>query len=270
MNSTFKFIILTFDLEEFSLPLDFGIKIESKKMLQLSYEGCKRLEKTLKEFDIKVTFFVTVKFASKFPQLIRKLAKEKHEIALHAIKYNLKSLLKEKKILENISRTKILGVRAHKLRLPSFSTLKKVGIKYDSSLHPTYLPKRYNNLAYPRKPFVINGVLEIPISVTPFLRLPFSFVWFRDFGLNYAKICTFIALKEQHFANLYFHPWEFINLRDYDLPFYVKMKTGVEMKKMLEKYLKWCISKGFKFTTIKNYIQSKSFKLVHSHIYSKW
>jgi hypothetical protein len=252
-----KFILLTFDLEEFSLPIDFGKEIGGEEIFQVSREGCEEIRKILGSFNIKVTFFVTKSFALNSPQLLRELTKEGHEIALHAMNfYNFKSLAKEKKILENISKNRVIAVRTHKLRLPSFNILRRVGFKCDNSLHPTYVPGRYNNLVCPRKPFIANGILEVPTSVTPLLRLPFSFVWFRNFGLNYAKICTLITLKGQLFINLYFHTWEFVDLKSFDLPFYVTKNTGKVMSKLLKKYIEWCLHKNFKFDSLQNCIKS--------------
>lgn len=242
-----KFISLTFDLEEFSLPIDYGKKIRTDKMLMVSYKGCMKLKKLLNKFDIKTTLFTTKLFALNFPRLIRKFAKEGHEVGLHSDAHEFKVLAEEKKVLETVCENKIIGFRTHKLKIPNFNILRKLGIKYDTSIHPTYVPGRYNNLAYPKKPFVTNQVLEIPISVTPFLRLPLSFVWSRNLGLRYMKLCTFLIFKEQRFINLYFHPWEFVNLNSFNLPFYVTRNTGSRMNKLLEKYIEWCLSKDMFF-----------------------
>lgn len=250
-----KFVLLTFDLEEFSLPIDYGKKIKTERMLRVSHRGCKPMERLLKDFNIKATFFTTGYFARNFPRIVRKFAKDGHEIALHAVNfYNLDSLKREKKALETTSKSRIIGIRTHKLGLPLFNILRKIGIKYDSSLHPTYVPGRYNNLGYTRKPFKEDGILEISISVT-LLRLPFSFIWFRNLGLNYAKICTLLTLRDQNFVNLYFHPWEFVNLKSFDLPFYVTKNTGKKMDKMLREYIEWCLKKGFKFSTMSGHIK---------------
>lgn len=255
-----KFISLTFDLEEFSLPADYGKEIKVKKMFQVSYEGCKEIRKLLDKFNIKVTFFVTKNFASKFQRLVREFVKKEHEIALHSVNFcNFELLKREKKLLEKVSRSKIVGFRTHKLRLPLFNNLKKIGIKYDSSLHPTYVPGRYNNLTCPRSPFVINDILEIPISVIPLLKFPFSFIWFRNFGLNYGKVCTLLALKGQRFINLYFHAWDFADLKSFDLPFYIVNNTGKAMSKLLEKYIEWCLNNNFEFIPLQDCVRLYKF-----------
>lgn len=250
-----KFISLTFDLEEFSSPIDYEKKIETEEMFQISLDGLEKCKKILDKFKIKTTFFITKEFIIKSPETVKKLAEEKHEIALHCSSYDIKILSLEKKLLEDISQTKVIGTRYHKFSRPNFRLLKRIKIIYDSSINPTYIPGRYNYLMFPRKPFVINNIIEIPISTVPILRIPFSFVWFRNLGLTSIKICSSIVLKEQKFINLYFHPWEFTDLRSFDIPTYLKRKTGNDMCKLLEKYIKWCLDHKVRFISMKNYIK---------------
>ena len=101
-----------------------------------------------------------------------------------------------------------------------------------------------------------DNIMEIPISVTPFLRLPLSWLWFRNLGLNYAKICT--ILNNQPFTNIYFHPWEFQDIKKYNIPLIIKRNTGNKMKKMLKEYLRWCLSKNFNFVTMDELVEKES------------
>jgi len=58
-----KYILLSFDLEEFDLPREFNIEINDEEMYKISYEGCNNL---LKILNVKSTFFVTANFARKY------------------------------------------------------------------------------------------------------------------------------------------------------------------------------------------------------------
>ena len=146
-------VLLTIDLEEFSLPLDFGRTISKNEMLEVSIEGFNCLKEILEEYEIKVTFFVTIKFGSKSKKILKYLKKTGHEIALHATSMTKNDLTQEKKLLEKIARTPVIGIRMHKLLIPNFSLLHQLDFKYDSSIHPTIVPFRYNNLKYPTRPF---------------------------------------------------------------------------------------------------------------------
>lgn len=135
-----------------------------------------------------------------------------------------------------------------------FDILKKTGLKYDSSLHPTYVPGRYNKFTFSRSIEFENGIFEVPISVTPIIRLPFSWIWLRNLGLRYAKICTKLSLLDQNFINIYFHPWEFENIEKFDIPTYIKNKTGKPMIELLKNYIEWCLEQDFSFNTIREFL----------------
>ena len=49
--------------------------------------------------------------------------------------------------------------------------IKKAGYEYNSSMNPTYISGRYNNLSKPRTAYYTNKLLNLPISVTPLLVL---------------------------------------------------------------------------------------------------
>lgn len=72
--------------------------------------------RVLKEQDVKATFFVTGRFAEKFPDLVKKIATEGHEIGNHGYSHphpdqisvaeNKEDILKTEKILEKVTGTK--------------------------------------------------------------------------------------------------------------------------------------------------------------------
>lgn len=264
-----KSILLTFDLEEFGLPEEYGINIPKNDMNNVSLEGAKKIFALLRRHKIKATFFITAYFALKNKNLIKRIKQEGHEIAFHGYlhSHNYKKmagkdaviyLKKGKDQIEKITKTKIKGFRAPRMMPPAYSVLKECGLMYDSSSHPTYVPGRYNRFFRTRKVTDKEGIILIPVSVTPLIRLPFSWVWFRNLGLAYAKFCTLFSLVDQNHINIYFHPWDFIDLKCYDLPFLIKNNTGNKCLKMLENYIIWCRKKGFVFETIGNYLKQET------------
>lgn len=262
-----KYFCLSFDLEEFDLPKEYDILIKDKKSYEESFEGTKKILKLLDRLSLKATFFITSKFALKYPALIKNISK-KHEIALHGYKHDsnyqkmsnseaFEELYTAKKEIEKIISKKIYGFRAPRMMPPSFKVLKKIGIIYDSSLHPTYVPGRYNHFFDNRRIKVEEGIIQVPVSVTPLAKLPFTWLWFRNLGLNYSKLCTKLSLLGNDYVSIYFHPWEFQNLEKYRIPFYIKRNTGLILEKNLKSYLNWCLEKGFKFISISDYLKSK-------------
>jgi len=252
-------ILLSFDLEEFDLPTEYGLKISKKEQFSFSLRGLNKIRELLNKENISVTFFTTASFAQKYPQIIKKLS-HKHEIASHNLKHNINTYYEQeikesKKIIEQIINKKIKGFRMPRLRKVNYLSLFKLGFKYDSSISPTYIPRRYNNYFKKREITKIKGISEIPISTTPLIRVPLSWIFFRFFGLNYAKIITKFCIKNPGFVNLFFHPWEFNELSNFKIPFYIKKNSGKKAINMLEKYIIWSKKNNYKFVTFSEFLK---------------
>lgn len=255
-----KKVLLTFDLEEFDL-------IKGDGQYSISYKGAKILDSLLDAHGVRATFFTTAKFAQHYPKLIKSLSKKDHEIALHGYAHHhdyskmpkedsLNYLKKGKFEIEKLTKKKIMGFRAPRILPPAYEILKKIGIKYDSSLHPTYVPGRYNRFLSKRLPFVEGGIRIIPISVTKNLRAPISWLWFRNLGLPYIKSCIKFGLIDMNYLNIYFHPWEFTNLEEHKLPLLIKRQTGEKFVILMEDFIQWCSKKKMQFSTIENWIKN--------------
>lgn len=262
-----KNLLLTFDVEEFSLPrvlynLDF-----KEKELEISHEGLNNLLKILDKHNVKATFFTTAVFAKKYPSLIKKISK-KHEIALHALDHTddyskfsdediHKRLKKAKQIIEKITNKKLYGFRAPLFRNINPEILKKLNLNYDSSINPIFLPGYYINIFQKRKIHKKNNLTMVPVAATPIVRMPLSWIFFRNFPLLYSKICTRLCLIDQNHLVLVFHPWEFVDLSSYKIMKLYKRNTGKILINKLDKYLSWCDKNNIKYLTIKDYLFRK-------------
>lgn len=257
MERTF---LLTIDLEEFD-------RANGDAAFELSRKGLENLKEVLSVNDVTGTFFTTSTFASRFPDIIRSIA-ENHEIALHAYDHthNYKEMnpveAKEhlenaKDILEKMTGNMIIGFRAPQMQAPGMDVLRDIGLKYDSSLHPTYVPGRYSHHKETMEIHEVDGMVRVPVSVTPMFRLAYSWLWFRVGGEWYAKQCTRATMKMMDFVSIYFHPWDFVDLRSVKgLPFMYGRNTQ-KSPGMLDRYLKWLKGKGFKFMSMGDYLKEK-------------
>ncbi|MEK6856933.1 MAG: polysaccharide deacetylase family protein [Nanoarchaeota archaeon] len=254
-----KTILLTFDIEEFDLPLEFGRKISEDRQLEISKEGTERIIELLERNNVKATFFVSAKFAKHYPNLIKKIS-EKHEIGLHCLEHNenyskmneeevYERIKTAKNIIERIINKKIVGFRSPRFQQVSYEKLNEIGIIYDSSLNPTYVPGRYNHFFSPRKIFSKKNVKVIPLSVSPILRLPLFWLAFRNFPLFYAR---YITNRNKNYVCLVFHPWEFVNLETMNLPKLIKRNTGEKLIEKLQRYID--IYRKCDFSTIYSYL----------------
>jgi peptidoglycan/xylan/chitin deacetylase (PgdA/CDA1 family) len=270
-----KNLHLTFDMEEF-FGNQFGLGMPMKKMYELSMPGTERLVDLAARLQFRATFFFTLKFAEFCPGALSSIIAQGHEIACHGYHHDhdyssmpeeeSRDYIKRSKCgLEDMTGQAIRGFRAPQFYHPSHTLLGELGFEYDSSLHPTIFNvnkrlKRFliggSGAASPaegeadnrislnsRRPFFHQGILVVPVTVTPWGRLPFSWVWFRNAGLGYAKLCTRLTMLSEQYVHLYFHPYDFSDL---DRPPFNQVlsrsfvrNTGMEFLAGLEAFVHW-------------------------------
>jgi len=180
-----------------------------------------------KRHNVRGTFFVLGWVAENFPDLVRAIDMEGHEIACHGYAHKMVTHMTQEEFREDISRSiritgsltsrKIIGYRA-----PSFTigtktlwaldVLKENGILYDSSVFPIGFHPDYG---MPEAPLGIfthgNGILEFPLSCTEVLgrRIPCSGGgYFRLFPYALTRGLLKRCNKEGRPAVFYIHPWE--------------------------------------------------------------
>ncbi len=253
-----KRILLSFDVEEFDLPKEYGVGISESEQFGFSLEGLKKVVGLLNEEGVRATFFVTASFALKYPSVIKEISK-KHEVGSHGFShgswvYSEGEVRKSKEVIEGVIGKGVSGFRMSRLQKVDYSSLRKLGFVYDSSIAPSFIPGRYNYFFEKRKIELKEGVYVVPISVLPVLRLPFSWIFFRNFGLGYGKMITLASIKTLGFVNFYLHPWEFNSLDKFRVPWYVKKNSGDVLMRYLLDYVRWCKKKGFVFSTFSEYL----------------
>jgi len=131
--------------------------------------------------------------------------------------------------------------------------VQQAGCAYNSSLHPTWLPGRYNHWGEPRHPFQELGVWQIPALVTPTLRLLLFWLSLKNFPFAlYKQLCR-QTLRTNGFLNLYVHPWEFTDLSMYDkIPAYVRRHSRDVLLDRVEELLRYLKPQG-EFSTMQDF-----------------
>ncbi|WP_037326953.1 polysaccharide deacetylase family protein [Runella zeae] len=256
-----KAILLTFDVEEFDIPQEYGQEVPYEQQFEVSRLGLEALLSILEKYQAKATFFCTANFAQHHPELIRHIA-QNHEIASHSFYHDFRKpttmsdIIASKKVLEEISSKPVVGFRMPRLMQFNTPELANHGYQYDASLNPTYLPGRYNFLSKPAQPHWIGNVLEIPSSVLPVFRLPLFWIAFKNIPLPLYKWFCKITLKRRGFLSLYFHPWEFSDLSPYKLPTYVKRQSGQELIAKFENLVGSLAKQKAKFLTCSEFLKT--------------
>lgn len=243
-------IYLSFDIEEFDMPKEYGYNIDFEQQINISRQGLIIILDLLKKYNAKATFFSTVIFAQQVPDLIERLLEEGHELASHTYyhsEFENSHLKQSKEALEKQFNTEIKGLRMPRMAEVSAQQVKEAGYLYNSSVNPTLLPSRYNKLHISKKLFTEEGLWQIPTAVSWF-RIPLFWLSFHNFPLKLYYFLLSKCLKSTGYATLYFHPWEFVNLnqKEFNFPAYVRRNTGEKMTERFENLLKFINKKNWK------------------------
>lgn len=133
--------------------------------------------------------------------------------------------------------------------------VEKAGYSYNSSINPTFLPGRYNNLKVSRTHFKEGNVTQIPASVSPNFRIPLFWLSFHNFPLFFYKKLASDCLKKDQYLNIYFHPWEFAEIKDdtFKLPGFTVKNSGKDMVERFDSFVGWLKEKGHTFGTFQEF-----------------
>lgn len=256
-------ILLSFDIEEFEMPREYGDPIPFKDQIQISKEGTTKILDLLKKHNITATFYTTANFAQNAQDIVTRIVSEGHELASHGLyhdHFKPEHLKQSKEILEQIGNTSVKGYRMARMMPVPEEEVYNAGYIYNSSINPTYLPGRYNKLNEPRTYFMREGVWQIPASVTPLIRFPLFWISFHNLPLSLYCALAGRTLKKDGYLNVYFHPWEFMPIgpkSKYNFPFYVTKNTDQKMIDRLGKFIEWALKKGHKFEHTYKLIEDK-------------
>lgn len=177
--------------------------------------------------ETKATFFTLGWIAERYPQLVRQIVKEGHELASHGYGHERASDQTEEAFFADIHLAKIVledltGIEVNGYRAPSFSIgagnlwafdcLARAGYRYSSSIYPI----RHDHYGMPDSPRFAHevrpGLMEIPITTLRVLNrnLPSS-------GGGYFRLLPYTLSRwmlgrvnghDREPGVFYFHPWE--------------------------------------------------------------
>src|SRR5574343_1696228 len=180
----------------------------------------------LDEHDTKATFFTLGWVAERYPNLVRSIVDNGHEVASHgygherASDQTLENFFSDinlaKLLLEDITGVKVSGYRAPSFsigekNLWAFECLERAGYRYSSSVYPIR-HDHYGMPNAPRRAHQIGSLIEIPATTLRFLNRNWpasggGYFRLMPYGLSRWMIAR-INRVDQLPAVFYFHPWE--------------------------------------------------------------
>lgn len=235
----------------------------------------------LRKHDVKATFFMVGEVVEKYPEVVKRVKKEEHEVAFHGYSHLPLWKLNPKSFHKEVTKFKRLVPDCIGFRAPSFSlnnntkwalnVLKDEGFCYDSSIFPVWTPL-YGVYGAPLKPYYPSsnniskesnsndGIVEFPLTVYSFLgmRVPVAGgFWLRLLGVNMLKKGVEKVNKTGSPAVVYIHNWE-LDIPTYRLKLnphkaFITYHNIEKTRGFLEKLLN-----GFHFTSFSEYLNGTS------------
>ena len=183
----------------------------------------------LDEAGARATFFTLGWIAERYPQVVRRIVDNGHELASHGYGHQRASELTPAQFRADITRAKAIledlgGVAVRGYRAPSFSinranwwaveALENAGYVYSSSIYPV----KHDHYGmpdaprFPHRPNGEGGILELPPTTVPLFgrNLPAAGGgWFRLLPYRVSRwMLERVNTEERAPCMFYFHPWE--------------------------------------------------------------
>lgn len=283
--------ILTFDIEEWSLEKDYfgGHKEKYAEFDRL----LDHILEQLNTHKIKATFFCLGKIAIDFPNVIKKIESEGHEIGSHSYAHKWINKMSPAEFREDTKQAisaieELTGKKVRSFRAPAFSIgesnkwafeiLHEFGIENDASIFPGVRDFGGFPNFTEQKPCIVeyDGIMinEFPI---PLYSLPILHKQIAYSGGGYFRLLplSFVLrqMKKSEYNMCYFHIEDlltekapFMNKAEFEEYF----KESGTMTKRIARYLKSNIGRSnalnnlealiklFRFTSIFDYLQNNS------------
>jgi peptidoglycan/xylan/chitin deacetylase (PgdA/CDA1 family) len=215
---------------------------------------------------VKSTFFVLASLLEEHPTLARNIEAKGHEVGMHA--YNHLEFTRHEDFIRDLQRglevfQGIMGKTPAGYRHPYFMVNQKKLVTltnhfaYDTSVVPSLrIPGHYGHPFAKRTPTRLRGMVELPLSVTPYIRLPAATGWYyRNLGLRYISWIISSSLKRYGYAQICLHTWEFTSKRRLrGVPTHVFRNCGKPMEKLVEELCALAHREGATLLTCSEYV----------------
>ena len=257
-------VSLSFDFEECDLPRESGVEFPIEEGMKVSSEGAHAVLDVLEKHGVRATFFCTLNFAERAPDVMKRIIAGGHEVAAHGVDHFHQVpedpfLCKEG--LERLYGVKVVGYRQPRMFPVDDAALSAAGYLYNSSLNPAFVPGRYMHLTTPRTIFEKGGLKQVPASVTPWIRFPLFWLALHLLPEWLYHALVKRTLKHDGYFVTYFHPWEFSSLSDraveLKVPRLIRMNLGRPMVGRLDRLIAVLKQFGAEFAAIRELVEGR-------------
>ena len=252
---------MSVDVEDYFQVSAFEAHIAKSQWDQLPHRvesNTLRILDIFAKHNVKATFFTLGWVAERYPQLVRRIVKEGHELASHGYEHirvtqqtpeEFRSDIKKtKQLLEDIGGQSVVGYRAASYsivesNLWALEILQDEGYLYSSSIYPVK-HDLYGIPSAPRYAFIpenARNLKEIPITTLKLFNknLPCGGGgFFRLYPYVFSKWAyQYINSVEKQSGIFYFHPWEIDpdQPRQQNLPFKSRFRHYLNLNRVEER-----------------------------------
>ena len=243
---------MTVDVEDYFQVSAFEGHIPRHDWDHLPCRVERNMDRILALFDetgVKATFFVLGWMAERYPQMVRRLTEEGHEVASHGYEHVRvvnqtpetfrQDIRRTRSLLEDTTGAPVRGYRAASYsigrdNLWALDELLEAGHQYSSSIYPIH-HDLYGMPEAPRFAFRHrgDGLLEVPVTTVEFGGRKFPCGGGGYFRLLPYHVSRWAIARvnghDRQPAVFYFHPWEI----DPEQP----RQTGIKLKTRVRHYL---------------------------------
>lgn len=211
-----------------TLDLEDNWDFEAERLRYLVFDHLDEYIEMIRSLDLPVTVFVVGQVLEERPEVVRRLDAELDAtFHLHSYSHDMSGETDiEVEIRDGVAAFEsVLGRRPRGYRAPrfivdegDFRALEEAGFEFDSSVCPSYRPGMYNNLGAPTEPYFpaeAPDLLELPVSVHPLLRIPFSQSYLRLLGDPYLRLLSRSPLPEPLVINSHLHDFFHTDAHDH-------------------------------------------------------
>lgn len=214
---------------------------------------------------VRATFFVLGSLLERQPEIAERITARGHEIGVHAYRHEMHEDLSEFRsdLVSALRVFSSLGLKPKGYRHPYFNiTEQKLDelarfFGYDASLVPSvHIPGHYGSLHSNPRPHVHRGMVELPLTVFPYLRLPAATGWYmRNLGYRYVETMLRSRYRSQGVAIVCLHTWEFTEKPGIPgVPRHVFRNAGQRMREMTRRLIQHFVNEGTDTTTCSEYV----------------
>lgn len=234
MNANTVTHAMTVDVEDYYHVAAFANVIKPADWEQWPSRVEENTDRLLQLFDdtnIKITFFILGWVAERYPELVKRIHNQGHEIASHGYSHQLiykqtpaifrEETASSKHILEGLIHTPVTGYRAASYSITrkslwALDILAELGFTWDSSIFPTH-HDNYGIPGSPEEPYTIvtgtgSRLTEFPLTTANVLGQSIPAAgggYFRQYPYALSRwLFERASLNQTKPQIFYLHPWE--------------------------------------------------------------